>query len=208
MSIKQPEFRTGLVRLLFSLGIILPATGLFFPAIADETPVVACTYNLVLDKTDAGDIFLERQAGANGTIGIGTALEVKVSGGWGSWHLRSSGRAVVDGERLLRFGHRITEDKKSWRITGEFADKALWCNAREVPSKQAMEDDELTGLALSVAGREFSCWKFSGTSDDEKSLYWVARDRLGAFVVQETGRDKDGPYNIRLKSYKTGERIK
>lgn len=285
MSTKQPDFRTGLLCVLCVLGSILLATGLDAPAMAEEAQVVACTYDLILDKKDAGDIFLERQAGDKGTIGIGTAMEVKVSGWWGSWHLRSSGRAVADGERLLRFDHRITEDNKAWRITGEYADKAIWCSAREVSSKQAKEEDELTGLALSVAaaaipyaglvmgllregdglkgdqripgdqfdttamelpryllnhqtglgetavgvldtgqleikswhfspagqevlalaGREFSCWKFSGKSDGEHSLYWVARDKLGAFVVRETGKDKDGPYEIRLKSYKTGE---
>jgi hypothetical protein len=44
---------------------------------------------------------------------------------------------------------------------------------------------------------------FNATNPNGKSIYRLAEDELGAFIVKDSGKDDDGPNEIILKQYKT-----
>ena len=52
---------------------------------------------------------------------------------------------------------------------------------------------------IEIAGETFKCRVFKVTKPKGESTYWVAKDGLGAFLVKESGKDDDGPYEIILR---------
>lgn len=61
--------------------------------------------------------------------------------------------------------------------------------------------EEAAPEQIEMTGRGFRCCVFNITKPQGKSTYWLAEDALGAFIVKESGKDDDGPYEIILKKY-------
>ncbi len=61
--------------------------------------------------------------------------------------------------------------------------------------------EEVKQEQLELSGQTFNSRVFKATKAKGESTYWLAEDDLGAFLVKESGKDKDGPYEIILKKY-------
>ncbi len=253
-------------RAFFYTVCFIVLTGLYLqPAMSEEGTSVTLVYDLLLDGDDAGDVTTSRAVLSDGILRIRTTTECKLSGWWGDWSLASSEEVLVDDVGVRRFDHEITEDDKTWLITGERHNHALWISAREILTKKEEEDagGDMTPVSLlkdgrdgqgsarlpleefdvsatelplfllknkdalkkkkvrvldtaemeirpciiegigretiTLAARGFSCHKFSVKTDDGRTTYWIARDDLGAFMVKEEGKDKDGSHVVILK---------
>lgn len=62
--------------------------------------------------------------------------------------------------------------------------------------------EEVDQEQIEIAKKTFKCRVFSIARPKGKSTSWIAEDELGAFVVKESGKDEDGPYELILKQYK------
>ncbi len=54
---------------------------------------------------------------------------------------------------------------------------------------------------MDVAGKFYDCRGYKAKTSHGEITFWIARDTLGAFIVNESGDDEDGPYEILLASY-------
>lgn len=61
--------------------------------------------------------------------------------------------------------------------------------------------EEANQEQIKIAGRTFKCRVFNITKPQGKSTYWLAEDALGAYIVKESGKDGDGPYEMILTKY-------
>ncbi len=274
-------------RLILLILIITASVSLLSPlppALADGITQITCVYDILVDNKKAGEMTLVRRPADKGGLCLELDSKIEITGWWGSWHLKSSQQVLTDQRGLLEFDHKITEDGKKWRISGDRHKDSLWCSARQVLTDQEKEDNALVGLAasaatnaipyagtalaavnllkggekgqgdvkifttlfdttaielplflvknndslgnksvqvldtteleiqtlaiqkkgmetLELAGKKFSCQTFAADSKDRKSVQWIFQDGLGGVLAKEKGKDKDGPYEIRLKSH-------
>jgi len=61
--------------------------------------------------------------------------------------------------------------------------------------------EEANQVQIRISGRTFNCRVFKATKPKGESTYWVAEDDLGAFLVKESGKDGDSPYEVILKKH-------
>ncbi len=145
----------------YLIGILVSLSAAISPVWAGKGIRVTCVYDFIIDNKDAGNITFVRMQKTDGALVFKFDSEIKVAGWWGSWHVKASGNAVVDKKSLVNFDHKITEDGKIWRISGERHQNDLWCSVREVLSEKEREDSAVVNLAVSVAA---SAIPYAGTA--------------------------------------------
>jgi hypothetical protein len=194
----KPGLFTYLQITIYLLGYIMLVQGMLCAAMAKESAVVTCTYDLIADGRDVGDISKTRILEPDDSMHIKTTSEVSVSSWWGSWHLMSSEHTVVDTQGIFRFDHRITEDNKAWRISGERHNKSLWCIMTEVLTEKEQEDEAAVDLATTAvvstvphAGLALSAIGLLGAGQDSQGdlripldLFDITATELPAYLLK------------------------
>lgn len=115
---------------------------------------VTCTYDLLAEGKDIGDITITRESGIDANkqfVRIEESCAVKVSGFWGHWEMTSTSKIVADSQGLLSFDHKVSKNNKKWRVFGERHDQELWCSARKVLTMKEKDEEDVVGLSTMVA---------------------------------------------------------
>jgi hypothetical protein len=151
---------------------------------------VAWTYDLLSEGKDIGDITITRVSGIDANepfVRIEESCAVKVSGFWGHWEMTSTGKIIVDKQGLLSFDHKISENNKKWRISGERHDQDLWCSARKVLTKNEKDKEDMVNVSTMVAAQTIP----------------YAGETLTVLGLLAGNEDSEGELQIPLNSFDT-----
>lgn len=56
--------------------------------------------------------------------------------------------------------------------------------------------------SVTILKKQYDCNIFKLKTPEGESTYWIAQDDLGPFLVKESGKDQDGPYEVLMRESK------
>lgn len=121
---------------------------------AEDLSLIETTYDVRSENENIGTLTLLRsrvEHNAQPAIEITTSMNLHVEHFLGDYTLNTKSISISTEDGIQIFDHKISENDKHYRITGEHHDQELWVSARQILTPAELDEKALADAAVGVA---------------------------------------------------------